>query len=361
MSFLPYNVLTSAFVELSPHGEMDVVSLVATRQTDRYLATSITALQVYDYLLTFPKEIRCIWARRFTGATAIFLTMRYVPLISAVFTVLQGAYCSNPHASCSTCNVLSRTLAVSTIFPITSLGRGKDLTKAILVLMLILIEVCLNAYVDLVPRWALPDPSLPIPGCVQNYGHLEKLVVTLYTRIQFTPEESPNSPILGFVGTSCSVLAELIVQVVTWVKTADVKRTLKRLNMERPLITLLLRSGAVLSALCRGRFLAAFSTVTQSVSTKQDLTVLNLPFLSILMCRFMLELRQIYLSDGALEGETSQAISIPPIVVGNLGASLDIGSPQDVVFDHLSIRDIEPEDDLILVSNDPLASGLRLP
>lgn len=48
----------------------------------------------------------------------------------------------------------------------------------------------------------------------------------------------------GFTGIATAILAELIVQVLTWKMTGQVWRTLKRMNMAQPLILLLLRDGA---------------------------------------------------------------------------------------------------------------------
>ncbi|KAH8087196.1 hypothetical protein BXZ70DRAFT_544376 [Cristinia sonorae] len=42
------------------------------------------AFLVYDHILTFPGELKLVWGRRFTGATALFLLLRYLTLFSKV-------------------------------------------------------------------------------------------------------------------------------------------------------------------------------------------------------------------------------------------------------------------------------------
>lgn len=40
-----------------------------------------SALLYYDYALTVPSEVQCIWKRKFSGASALFLINRYVSLL----------------------------------------------------------------------------------------------------------------------------------------------------------------------------------------------------------------------------------------------------------------------------------------
>ncbi|KAJ3556304.1 hypothetical protein NM688_g2100 [Phlebia brevispora] len=346
---------------IRPGGKMEAASLVEDSRIDVVLLIFATTLQVYDYLLTLPKEVQCIWRRKHSGATFIFLTMRYVPLVIAIFTMLQEAYCSSVYLACSTCEAISRLQTVLTVFPLLSMGLfcalrvyaigGKDLKKAAFVLILVLVDVCLNAYVDGVPRGGQSGAGASTPSCV-------------------TPDYTYLSPktafILGNYTSRC--------QIVTWMKTAQVRQTLKRLKQEQPLIKLLLRDGTF-----GFMFLAIFSLIMQLIvgpitffvapieltprtsgqPTSEDLSILTLPFLSIMMCRFMLNLRQVYLSDDSFGGST-QAISVPVFIVGNLGAPLDISSAHDITFNRDNC-DAELDDDSIVFSSDPLGSGLQLP
>ncbi|KAJ3528743.1 hypothetical protein NM688_g7953 [Phlebia brevispora] len=155
----------------------------------------------------------------------------------------------------------------------------------------------------------------------------------------------------GVIGTVSSVAGELVVQIVTWMKTAEVKRILTRLKIRQPLTKLLLRDGTT-----GFTFLAVFSIVMQAIPTSQDLSILSLPFVSILMCRFMMKLRQVHLSDGTSGKVTSYSISIPSIVIGNLGAPLGVSGTTESEDYETGLDD----DNLIFISSDPLGSGLRL-
>ena len=52
-----------------------------------------TALVIYDHILTFTEEIRKIWSRRFTLASIIFLSNRYISL--AGYIVVMNFFVSN--------------------------------------------------------------------------------------------------------------------------------------------------------------------------------------------------------------------------------------------------------------------------
>ena len=41
----------------------------------------MTAILAYDYLLTFPREVRFVWTRKFSPATALFLLNRYLIIL----------------------------------------------------------------------------------------------------------------------------------------------------------------------------------------------------------------------------------------------------------------------------------------
>ena len=52
-------------------------------------STTLPVLVIYDAVLTFPKEVRCIWMRRFSGATVIYILVRYSGLALALLDIQQ--------------------------------------------------------------------------------------------------------------------------------------------------------------------------------------------------------------------------------------------------------------------------------
>ena len=49
-----------------------------------------SALLWFDCILTFQKEVQCMWRHRFTGATVVYLAMRYIAVVERVILVLMG-------------------------------------------------------------------------------------------------------------------------------------------------------------------------------------------------------------------------------------------------------------------------------
>ena len=50
---------------------------------------------VYDYLLTFSQEVSLFWNRRWTGATVLFFSNRYLTLFVAILQLLTYVHMSD--------------------------------------------------------------------------------------------------------------------------------------------------------------------------------------------------------------------------------------------------------------------------
>lgn len=59
--------------------------------------TPISALYLYDFLLTFGDEVRYVWRRRFSGATLLFAVNRYASLLACVVNAFGLAKCHFVH------------------------------------------------------------------------------------------------------------------------------------------------------------------------------------------------------------------------------------------------------------------------
>ena len=63
--------------------------LVRTQVVVVYMKPLI-ALVVYDYILTISQEATVVWRRKWTGATVIFLSNRYLLLASIILQALPS-------------------------------------------------------------------------------------------------------------------------------------------------------------------------------------------------------------------------------------------------------------------------------
>ena len=74
------------------------------------------ALLYYDYLLTIPAEIQCIWKRKLTLASILFLINRYATLVTRTLLIIQTvswSHVTDDEADkvCTVLNLSSVTLA----------------------------------------------------------------------------------------------------------------------------------------------------------------------------------------------------------------------------------------------------------
>lgn len=49
------------------------------------------ALVVYDYIITFDKEVASVWCRKFTAVSALFYVNRYLAVLSAALVVAMNS------------------------------------------------------------------------------------------------------------------------------------------------------------------------------------------------------------------------------------------------------------------------------
>ena len=49
----------------------------------------IAALTFYDYILSFTQEVQCIWHRKFSWITVLFIVNRYLFLVYRILMTLE--------------------------------------------------------------------------------------------------------------------------------------------------------------------------------------------------------------------------------------------------------------------------------
>ena len=54
--------------------------------------TSLLALAVYDFLFSFPGELKYIWNRKFGTGTALYVSIRYGALIHMLLAVIGATF-----------------------------------------------------------------------------------------------------------------------------------------------------------------------------------------------------------------------------------------------------------------------------
>jgi len=167
-----------------------------------------------------------------------------------------------------------------------------------------------------------------------------------------------QSDIIAYFNVIFAIVSDAIVLVLVWLRTYTIMRDLSKFGGGPNLSTLLLRDGTVyFVSLLVLNVVNLIAIRFQSFGSVPALTsVLS----STLISRFFLDLREVYLSGGGLDGSSS----LPSKMSDPLFASAagNLGAPLVALFDpeerHGWID--EDEEETPRVSNDPLMVGLRI-
>ncbi|KAH9848729.1 hypothetical protein C2E23DRAFT_738700 [Lenzites betulinus] len=181
------------------------------------LLTPYSALLAYDHLLTFSGEVQFVWGRKFSGATVIFLLNRYITLFNKILLPISTFWWPNQtDKNCAAPIILTEIFTVIAYFVVAVFSAlrvyaiwNKDWRPFLLVLVI----------------------ALTVPAT--NMVLTERSIVSISTH-------------------SCAIAADLLVLVLTWIKTYEIKKLASSLRSEATFSTLLLRDGTACSVLRHG-------------------------------------------------------------------------------------------------------------
>ncbi|KAI0664438.1 hypothetical protein C8Q70DRAFT_930394 [Cubamyces menziesii] len=249
----------------------------------RYISVAASVLLWYDVILTLPTEYSRIWKRRFSGATLIYLIMRYSMVIDGIFTILKY-FLWKSSEEYATVNYTTKQYG-------------------------------------------------PEFGCLTMIGLADRVYSGADTSDSSMKRITLPVLIAQYVTT---MVAYVILISCTCYKTIGIKKVAMQAGMHTPLTDLLLRDAdANIVGLVRTLLLTLTALVTWNAVKTQLACLLTLvnPMTSIIISRFMLDLRTLYFSDDPDEPESIRLSTTGPFparssrsfmssVVGNLGTTL---------------------------------------
>ncbi|KAF9811469.1 hypothetical protein IEO21_06585 [Rhodonia placenta] len=202
------------------------VQLMEYTFIENYIEVMAMSLFVYDSIISFDLEWRTVWSRKVTGASALYITLRYVTFITMVLDVTNFSASYNVSLNYIGFQLLHPifTGRMHCLRDIFGSGRvyaidGHQWTKATVVMILGLVPVVLN----IANVWA-------IESSLSTSKH-DKYVL-LATR-------------------TCVLMSNLLVVVSTWQATRT-NRAANMRNSKGSLTTTLMRDGIVHFALVVG-------------------------------------------------------------------------------------------------------------
>ncbi|KAH9888009.1 hypothetical protein C8Q73DRAFT_794442 [Cubamyces lactineus] len=326
----------------------EVISDVYYFTVDNICEVAGVALLAYDYLLTFSGEIQFVWSRKFSGATVVFVLNRYVTLFSKIVLPISTFWWPNQTDQRSVVHTVAFVVAAFSALRVYAVWN-KDWRIFVLVFAVAIVVPVTNMYqyIQSIPA-ALPWPIYGVPGA---HCFLSRLSIVTHT---------------------CAIGADLLVIVLTWIKTYQMKKEASVLGSGAAFSSLILRDGT----LYFGTMLVLNVThliVLQSSDTLDPLPIFVDVFTSILISRFMLNLREVAgrgsddLSTASRFQGTSRFSSVrfAADIVGDMGAPLEhrgLADPASVDPDDVSespLTDISSTEDQTQPTEDSLSIVTR--
>ncbi|KAH9888970.1 hypothetical protein C8Q73DRAFT_655086, partial [Cubamyces lactineus] len=256
------------------------VLLYQAAQTNIFWTSSAMALLAYDYLLTLRHEVRFVWSRKFTGATVLFLLNRYIIILLYLVDII-------------------------TLFPIISKVSACPGTGRFITVLEVLPYIVWAAFSSL-RAYALSSRNLPIgllifvlslvPAGVNAYFFSTFSFVELPSPSNCTALSDITAQLMTIVSRASLMAADALVIGVTWASTYRIGKASRDARLGFSFGTLLLRDGEHLEVLVAMNIVhMTLNTVKPNDFVQQAsyVTVLENPITSILVSRFILNLRAI--------------------------------------------------------------------
>ncbi|KAJ3547621.1 hypothetical protein NM688_g5383 [Phlebia brevispora] len=231
---------------------------------DLYVQVATAVWLLHEYFITLPDEMRCIWQRRPSGATFIYLTMRYFTLLDQLRLLQHMIHWSNSPSNeqLVTCTAIWRFVElVDVVFYIAVAAFGsiriyaiteRSIKRTALVGGLSLVFICCHMYVSF-------DGTI-VPGTIGSSG--------CYRLLNSNEEKEPifgvpfsrrTDRVARAAGAACAFLAEMVIQICTWEKSWKIRRILKRSNITQSFFLLCLRDGTIVYVSISFWFLITFA------------------------------------------------------------------------------------------------------
>jgi len=266
---------------------------------------------IYDTLLTFSREIDCIWKRKSGAVTLLFISQRYCMMFLTILRMIVPTEMT----ACKAWNYMQFISALLSAFGVGIFATlrtwaicGRFNMLVILVFLCNMIDPAMNIYNFSRPKLFRVDP---VRGCMMG------IVV------------SPHDQYLPTVTRVSAIVADLLVLVITWWKTADVWKASKQMKQFKPKLSmLLLRDGTIYFV---ALFLLNFVTLLLDVLARVNVDLKGSSYFSYvteafgpaLVARFLLDLRSTAeISPPDHSGEMTTINFAGTSIVGDLAAPL---------------------------------------
>ncbi|KAI0632761.1 hypothetical protein C8Q77DRAFT_1119605 [Trametes polyzona] len=297
-----------------------------------WIEAGCVALVLYEYLLTIRAEAKVVWGRKLTVPTVLYYINRYTLLLLGLAIALWGfvewtsdSSCIAPGALQKICCALIQ--ACYTIFSALRIHaiNNRNWTWTILILCLGCVGVPPLVVGIVAARRVIAVGPPPLRGCAAAVWTWDGLDAPAWSRVAIAAE-------------CCTILMDTVVLAITWYRTAGILIMARKIQLQTSLASLMLRDGTTFFSLA----LALHIIVIVVDETRQtSLVLITCTFMSIIMSRFILNLRTLESSDPetrlyTLHLTKSTSIRFSSSVLDNVGAPIDVDAriEDDYLDDH---------------------------
>lgn len=253
-----------------------------------YIQTGILALYAYDLLLTLPLEIEMVWLRKIRASTGLYIMARYFPFGLVLFQ--NAATLETPH-----CDAIYQAMGV-----IAMSGRA-----AVVVIVVMRTYALLNCNIKVLLFVGLLGLTTIVVDGFQIPGYQCARIVT-------------HQSTWNWINSLCRMIFEVVVLVLSLYQVLNLYKLDRRIAARKDSITLLTaRSGFVyfLSIV----IVELLNMIFTIVPTLIDIfSGLSLPISSILITRFLLDIRQLNVYRNELRTDelptTTWSVAIPGMI-----------------------------------------------
>ncbi|RDX46707.1 hypothetical protein OH76DRAFT_1420098 [Lentinus brumalis] len=293
------------------------------------------ALFLWDYFVTFDREVEYVWGQKLSAASLLFILNRYVNLLITILELIEQAPFQTPASLLifATFIVAVSNLRESVFVTLRVYATwSRDWRPALPILALALLTPAANMYIDIIGT-PIPAPR-PSVGCAIRTNIDPGVYSTMRLRVLI-------AELVVIAERATTTAYDFLILLFTLMKTAKVRKAALSLDVHPSLMVLLLRDGTTYFLLLLVMNLAQI-VVAAEVLGNNFIAFFISPLTSILITRFLLNLRQLaHTSASAPQFSDSEAsrsaiisTQFPSMhlsfdILGNMGAPLRSGFDGD--------------------------------
>lgn len=243
-----------------------------------YMSVSSRVVFLWDYCVTFDEEVRFFWGGKLSPATILFMINRYVNLLITILELLEQAPLQTPQ-SCGPFIRVLQSLLIFALFIVAVFASlrvyavwGRDWRPALPIFLLALVSPILSIIIDVGQTPAIAPP--PSVGCAVYM----KIPTAVFSK-------------LIVANRATTSIYDALVLFLTVLRTVNLMKRAKQMNVRTGIVSLLLRDGAVYFFALLVINLAQI-IITAEYEGSNLLSYYVSPLTSVLISRFLLHLRQ---------------------------------------------------------------------